>query len=59
MTRGERFVQDVLRGKARLRARWIVGLPAALVALLGLAGMMMRRRIFSPGTYLHARRVGA
>jgi len=37
MARGERFVQDVLRGKARARQRWIVGLPAALVAALGLA----------------------
>jgi zinc/manganese transport system permease protein len=37
MTRGERFVQDVLRGKARSRERWIVGVPAALVAILGLA----------------------
>ena len=37
MTRGERFVQEVLRGKARARERWIVGLPAAMVALLGFA----------------------
>jgi zinc/manganese transport system permease protein len=36
MTRGERFVQDVLRGKARARERWIFGLPLALVALAGL-----------------------
>jgi len=35
MTRGERFVQDVLRGKARARERWVVGLPFAIVALLG------------------------
>ena len=27
MTRGERFVQDVLRAKARTRERWIVGVP--------------------------------
>ena len=37
MTRGERFVQDVLQGKARARERWIVGVPAAIVALVGLA----------------------
>src|SRR5262249_9551852 len=37
MTRGERFVQDVLLGKARARERWAVGLPAAIVAILGLA----------------------
>jgi zinc/manganese transport system permease protein len=36
MTRGERFVQDVLRGKARARERWIFGLPLALAALAGL-----------------------
>jgi zinc/manganese transport system permease protein len=36
MTRGERFVQDVLRGKARERERWLVGVPAAIVAALGL-----------------------
>ena len=32
----EEFVQDVLRAKARARERWIVGVPSALVALLGL-----------------------
>lgn len=37
MTRGERFVQDVLRAKARERERWVVGVPAALASLLGLA----------------------
>jgi len=37
MTRGEQFVQDVLRGKARARERWIVGLPAATIALVGFA----------------------
>ncbi len=42
MTRGERFVQDVLRAKARSRERWIVGLPFAVLALIGL-GMLVRR----------------
>jgi zinc/manganese transport system permease protein len=42
MTRGERFVQDVLRTKARTRERWIVGLPFAVLALIGL-GMLVRR----------------
>jgi len=41
MTRGERFVQDVLRAKARARERWIFGLPLALAALAGL-GLMAR-----------------
>jgi zinc/manganese transport system permease protein len=36
MTRGERFVRDVLRGKARSRERWIFGLPLLLIALVGL-----------------------
>ena len=47
MTRGERFVQDVLRGKARTRERWIVGAPAALIALLGL--FWLARRYRKPG----------
>ena len=42
MTRGERFVQDVLRAKARARERWIVGLPAVVLAVLGL-GLLARR----------------
>lgn len=37
MARGERFVQDVLRGRARDSQRWAVGVPAALVAGLGFA----------------------
>jgi len=36
MARGERFVREVLRGKARARERWMVGLPAAILALVGL-----------------------
>jgi zinc/manganese transport system permease protein len=47
MTRGERFVQDVLRGKARTRERWIVGAPVALMALLGL--FWLARRYRRPG----------
>ena len=50
MTRGERFVQDVLRAKARSRERWIFGLPLALAALLGLGLLgrpLWRRRSFS------------
>ena len=46
MTRGERFVQDVLRGKARARERWIVGLPLALAALLGLG--LLGRPLWRP-----------
>ena len=42
MTRGERFVQDVLRGKARTRARWIIGVPGTLIALLGLLWLTRR-----------------
>jgi zinc/manganese transport system permease protein len=41
MTRGEQFVQDVLRAKARSRERWMVGLPTAIIAILGL-GLLAR-----------------
>jgi zinc/manganese transport system permease protein len=41
MTRGEQFVQDVLRRKARARERWIVGLPVTMICLLGL-GLLAR-----------------
>jgi zinc/manganese transport system permease protein len=44
MTRGERFVQEVLRGKARARERWIIGVPVALIALLGLLWLTRRFR---------------
>jgi zinc/manganese transport system permease protein len=44
MTHGERFVQDVLEAKARSRERWIIGLPAAIVAFLGLALCARRMR---------------
>jgi zinc/manganese transport system permease protein len=52
MTRGEQFVQEMLRGKARAHERWIVGLPAAVMALIGLgllARPAWRRRIMSVG----------
>lgn len=42
MTRGEQFVQEVLQGKARMRARWMVGAPGALAALLGLLWLVRR-----------------
>ncbi|MBV9427995.1 MAG: metal ABC transporter permease [Bradyrhizobiaceae bacterium] len=42
MARGELFVEDVLRAKARRRERWMVGLPAAVLTLAGL-GLLMRR----------------
>jgi zinc/manganese transport system permease protein len=48
MSRGERFVQEVLRGKAQERERWIVGIPASILALAGLLllgrPMIARRR---------------
>src|SRR3989475_5307321 len=50
MTRGERFVQDVLRAKARALERWFVGLPAASICFVGL-GLLLRAlwRHRSPG----------
>jgi zinc/manganese transport system permease protein len=50
MAQGERFVQQVLRGRARERERWLVGLPFALLSLLGLgivARPLWRRRVRS------------
>jgi len=52
MARGELFVEDFLRAKARRRERWIIGLPAAALALAGLV-LLARVR----GT--HARRTRA
>jgi zinc/manganese transport system permease protein len=47
MARGELFVEDVLRAKARRRERWIVGLPVAALALAGLVLLTRawRRRV--------------
>jgi zinc/manganese transport system permease protein len=45
MTRGERFVQDVLRGKARARERWIVGVPLLVVSVAAL--LLIARRLRS------------
>ena len=45
MARGERFVQDVLRGKARKREAWIVGLPVAAISLIGL--VVLARRLWA------------
>jgi zinc/manganese transport system permease protein len=45
MGRGERFVQDVLRGKARERERWYVGMPAAAIFGLGLAVFLAWNRL--------------
>jgi len=45
MTRGERFVQDVLRGKARSRERWIVGVPLVVICVAGL--LLIARRLRS------------
>jgi zinc/manganese transport system permease protein len=47
MTRGEQFVQDVLRTKARSRERWMIGLPAAIVAITAL-GLLSRRLHLRP-----------
>jgi hypothetical protein len=46
MAQGERFVQDVLRGRAREHARFVFGAPAALLSLACLAllgGLPWRR----------------
>jgi zinc/manganese transport system permease protein len=43
MAQGERFVQQVLRGKARERERWFIGAPAGLLALIGLVLLGINR----------------
>ena len=45
----DRFVEDVLRAKARRRERWIVGLPAAGLALAGLRLLARVRRKHAGG----------
>src|SRR5204862_7829234 len=45
MTRGERFVQDVLRSKARSRERWFVGVPLLIISVAGL--LLIARRLRS------------
>jgi zinc/manganese transport system permease protein len=42
MSRGERFVMDYLRARARARERWYVGLPLAGTGILGLALLIWR-----------------
>jgi zinc/manganese transport system permease protein len=51
MARGELFVMDVLRGRARERQRWYVGLPLAAAAAAILAGppLLRRRALRSSG----------
>ena len=53
MAQGERFVQDVLRGKARARERWWIGVPVAIASLAGLGFLVRpwwnRARRRSPG----------
>jgi zinc/manganese transport system permease protein len=44
MRRGERFVMDYLRTRARERERWYVGVPLAVFGFAGIALMVWRRR---------------
>jgi zinc/manganese transport system permease protein len=44
MGRGERFVQDHLRARARERERWWIGVPSLLVAAVGLFLTSWRHR---------------
>jgi zinc/manganese transport system permease protein len=44
MRRGERFVMDYLRTRARERERWYVGVPLAALGCLGIALLVWRRR---------------
>lgn len=46
MAQGERFVEGVLRGRARERERFVIGVPATVLSLgaLALAGWLRRQR---------------
>ena len=44
MGRGERFVVNFLRARARERERWFVGLPLAALGLLGLSALVLLPR---------------
>jgi len=44
MGRGERFVISYLRARARERERWYIGLPLAVVAFFGIAGIAWAAR---------------
>jgi hypothetical protein len=44
MGRGERFVMDYLRTRARERERWYVGLPLAAVGFIAAAAIARRAR---------------
>ena len=44
MGRGERFVVDYLRTRARERERWYVGIPLAALGLFGLAAIAWMKR---------------
>lgn len=45
MVRGEQFVLDVLRVKARQRERWLFGVPAIIVALAGFVVLVRPARL--------------
>jgi zinc/manganese transport system permease protein len=44
MGRGERFVMDYLRTRARERERWYVGLPLAAIGFIAAAAIARRAR---------------
>jgi zinc/manganese transport system permease protein len=48
MGRGERFVMDYLRTRARERGRWYVGVPLATIGFFGLAGFAWSTRRAAP-----------
>lgn len=45
MVRGEQFVLDVLRVKARQRERWLIGVPAIIVAIAGFVMLVCSTRL--------------
>jgi len=58
MARGELFVMETLRGKARERERWIAGAPALAAALVGLFFLLRRSRVSPDARGSDAKSIG-
>jgi zinc/manganese transport system permease protein len=50
MERGERFVQAILRARARARERWWLGVPMVALSLAAGAGLFLGARVAKIGT---------
>jgi zinc/manganese transport system permease protein len=59
MAQGERFVERILRNRAREKVRFVIGVPAAVLSLICLAllGYVPRQRLLIRGAVAAARSV--